>query len=80
MPKGHKSGCQCAVCKRIANSNEPTVRPLHQQVVLIKPTRKVPEGTNTTIEGVNIGANGIQYKIIYRANYFWVGEEDIKTR
>ena len=54
----------------------PSVRPPHQQVVLVKPRRGVPVGAFLTIEGYSPG----KYKVFYRGGYFWVNPEDIETR
>ena len=90
MPKGHKSGCNCPICRKTKPKQEvvpeivetaPKIRPIGQQVVTTKQIRanmglSIPTGTCTTIQGYHQG----KYKIEYRKVFVWVIPSDIETR
>ena len=67
---------------------KPKTRPVGQQVVAAHiihtktpPKMTIPEGTNLTIEGIDIGADSkVRYKIQYNKMFVWVFAADLKTR
>ena len=90
MPKGHKLGCNCSICRRTRAKQKVVpeivetalkIRPIGQQVVTTRQIRankglSIPTGTCTTIQGYSQG----KYKIEYRKVFAWVMPADIRTR
>ncbi len=58
--------------------NKNVIRPLEQQIVVVKYVPGVPIGTISTIQGYNALTN--HYKIVFRKRYLWVNADDIETR
>ena len=90
MPRGHKPGCNCFICRKIKAKEEavpkivetvPKIRPIGQQVITTKQIRankglSIPTETCTTIQGYCQG----KYKIEYRKVFAWVTPTDIRSR
>ena len=76
MPKGHKEGCQCVICRRTDVVLKIPSFSIGQQVKVIGHVKDIPIGTTVMVDGMSTPRG--MYKIIFRNRRCWVDENLIK--